>query len=146
VPQLVEQSAWTDAVLAMLQTTGQAIGDMELLEVPANKPWAILYELPGTQLSGPWGDPEADAWMRWQVTSVGYTRKQAGMMRDLVRRTMIKRNGVGGWAVPLVPPVGWVVVARVMEEPGGGIDQAGPAGNRTFTAVDRFSINVTPST
>jgi hypothetical protein len=147
MPTLVERAPWTDAILTMLRAaTGKKIGDHEMVDVvPEGEPWAILYSLPGTTLDGPWGDPLADAELVYQVTSVGLTRKQCEMMQDLVRRTMIKPNGLGGWTIALGPPAGWAVVSRVMEEPGGGIDQAGPVGNRTVTAVDRFTVTITPS-
>src|SRR5205085_7745728 len=120
MPQLLDRAPWTDAILTMLRTaTGKQIGDYEVIDPPpVDEPWAVLYPLPGTRLDGPWAEPEADAVIVYQVTSVGLTRKQCEMMQDLVRRTMIKRNGTGGWSVTLNPPAGWAVVARVMEEPG----------------------------
>lgn len=149
-PTMLDRRPITNQFILLLQGgTGQMIGDGRLLKQPdKGKPWAIVYSLPGTRLSGPeYADPEADATFVYQVTSVGASREQCEGMQDLVRRTVVLRNGVGGWMVAWPKDVTdpWDVIGRVMDEPGGGIDPAGQAPNLIFSAADRFTVTVTPS-
>lgn len=77
----------TTAYIAMLRTvTGFAIGDGERPpEASDDAPYAIVYEISGTQMEGDAANSEATAWPVLQVTCAGRRRDLVGMLMDRVR-------------------------------------------------------------
>lgn len=65
-------------------------------------PYAIVYPLIATQLSGSLGGPDEQVCVPWQVTSVGANGEQAQAMADRVRESLLARNPNGSLVNVLV--------------------------------------------
>lgn len=142
----------TNELLTLLATgTGKIIGDGRMPDdLPTKDPWAIVYSIDGARFVDVDKIGDDDSSFAYQVSCVGRSREQAEWMQDRVIRTLTQRQGVG-WSVPWPvdlladPPNPWSVIGRLVDEPVGGIDREGSAGNFLFTAATRLTIIVTPS-
>ncbi|MEU3340407.1 hypothetical protein [Streptomyces sp. NPDC006668] len=104
----------------------------------ATIPYSVLYEL--GQVSGfgpPFGDPDADARVYLQVSSVGTTAEQVSLHADKVRDAFLAREpGSGQFANP-IDPAGARVIDRALDQEDGTTVTSG-----TYTYVQRFALMV----
>jgi hypothetical protein len=110
-----------------------------------NKPYWIVYEIPGGNTWGGLSNPDQSLTLHVQVSSVGRTRAQAAWCRDKVRSTILNRSANGSFQVtwPTMDN-GCVCIDRELTDNGGCIKDGEPP-NEYFTYADRFSITITPS-
>ena len=80
-----------DAVWTQAKAGGRRIGDAR---TPSNntRPYAVLWPLFATEFDGSLGEPDEDAWYRYQVTCVGDTREQAQGLADELMVLMRAKN------------------------------------------------------
>jgi hypothetical protein len=94
--------------------------------IAADPPYAIIYPIPSTAMSGPYyAYPEQDAGFQYQITSVAIRGDQAEWMGDAVRRAIVGRVAVDQdtisglfFSQPLDVP-GLVVLDRMVISTGG---------------------------
>lgn len=160
---VLEQWPVTDSFLAMLRAgTQKSVFDAEITK--GEKPpvvvvdgrelpdvYFLVYEIGGGSLSGPWGQPHADAEIIYQVTAVGpRSRRQARAAMDLARKTILERvdkTAVNdGYRVPMpLTTAGWSVVGRVPHGTPGGNEPAGTEQSHPFSVSERYAVIITPS-
>lgn len=97
--QIASLRLHTDAVIAALEAAGLAVGDADDPTDPYGWQavegastflgYAIVYTFPGDIFSGPYGCPDDDATLIWQVTCVGATRAQSESIADLVNAALL---------------------------------------------------------
>lgn len=160
---VLEQWPVTDSFMAMLTVgTGKKVYDGEITkgesppvvvvdgkEIP--DVYYIVYEIDGGGLSGPWGQPHADAEIIYQVTAVGpRSRRQARAGMDRARKAILERVDKtainDGYRVPMpITTAGWSVVGRVPAGPPGGNVPAGSEQAHPFSVSERYAVTITPS-
>jgi len=105
--------------------------------VPAEPPFTVLYDLPGTTYAGPpLDDDHADVEWVWQVTCVARRADQAIWLGDRVREVVLGKVA-GVYVYPLV--VGGMVVIGRRSDGDGGVD--GQDGVVNYS--ERFALTVT---
>ncbi|GHE80174.1 hypothetical protein GCM10014715_39440 [Streptomyces spiralis] len=101
-------------------------------------PYSVLYEL--GQVAGygpPFGDPDADAQVYVQISSVGTTAEQVSLHADKVRSAFLARvPGSGQFANP-INVAGGRVMDRTLDQEDGTTVTSG-----TYTYVQRFALRV----
>ena len=100
-------------------------------DIHAAAPYRVVYLIPGGQTDGTALDPDSDAELIVQVTSVGTGPEQALRTSDLTRATLVGR--------PL--PVAGRAVQRVrLVTASGGATRDDDVTPPVFYAVDRFAL------
>jgi hypothetical protein len=101
----------TDALIALLATTGYPVGNAEAPDAAA--PYYVVYRLSALEVDGPLDDPDADWLLPYQVTTVGVGPQQAEDLSDLARATLQGSPlTVAGRSIWRVAVVGMGQVAR----------------------------------
>ena len=114
--------------------------------VDAELPYWMLTHIPGGGFSGPpLTAPHVDAELVFQIDGVGARRDQAQWIRDKVIEVLLARSLSGSLVNPLTMPSGWVECDRMPEEGSGGVEQEGAPPHVTYTAPQRFTVVVTPT-
>lgn len=122
----------TDGVIASLVAAGLAVGDADAKGL--SPPYAVVYSIPGGEMSGNLDDPYEDAELVYQVTCVGSTREQAEWVADKALTTLVAGFSVTGRSIALVRPDG-----------GPGTRPEYDVTPPRFNSVLRFTIKSTPA-
>lgn len=135
----------TAALLTLLGTTTLPIGDHTAPAEVAGKPWAVLYSIPGGDLSTDNLAAVEDGMdLIYQVTSVGRRRDQAEWMADLTRAKVVGRTA-GAFIAAWPAMTGLKVADRQMWGGVGGVEQSGEAPHQVWSVAERFLIRVVPT-
>lgn len=138
-----DRAPLTAALLVALRSTGFSVGDHEApVPPPTDKPYAILYAIPG---GGAWGPPLFDHTQGgiavYQATYVGQRRDQVETLRDRLRRVVLGRTATGTY-LTAISPAGLAVIDRDLDADAG---VSSDAGHLLWTAVDRYRLTTTPA-
>lgn len=132
----------TAALLDLLETTTLPIGDHTAPAEVAGKPWAVLYSIPGGEVSDHnLAAVETGIDLIYQVTSVGRRRDQAEWMADLIRATVIGRTA-GAFIATWPVMTGLKVADRQLWGGVGGVEPSGEAPHRLWSVAERFLIRI----
>jgi hypothetical protein len=125
----------TDAVKALLVAGGLTVGDG--VAPSGNPPYAVVYPVFHT-VTGPVGEPSADANRVFQVTSVGTTREQAQWVSDKAATALLgaDHNAVTVTGRALMQAIELYSSAGVTRD-----DDT--AGAPLFYAIDRYAVTTT---
>jgi hypothetical protein len=133
----------TNAILEALSAAPFPIGDgVAPRGIPGDTkaelepPYSVLYELPGGRFDGPLNDSQGDTTFVYQITSVGTTRQQAAVCRDICRGLMKREN--------------LIITDRYVRDlkhlsPSSGTVRDDDLANPLFYAYDRYELDTTPS-
>lgn len=138
----------TTAIIDMLKAAFGAGARVYDHRVPegATHPYWMVSHLPGGDRSGPpLVAPDSDAALVFQVDGVALRRDAAQLAADRAVDVMIGRNAAGGFVRELVMPSGWALCDRMPSEGSGGVEQEGAPPNVVYTAPNRFTVVVTPT-
>lgn len=139
---IIARAPLTVAIAAALAAGTGRPGDVGRAPKPSGAaiapeiPYWILYPLPGGELSGPAGAPEADGAFVYQVTYVGARSDQIEQLADRGRQVMFARDASGH---SLLEPAGLVVMTVGAAFGFSGVDFDGPIGS----AAEGFTVAVT---
>ncbi|MFE7129334.1 hypothetical protein ACFVIM_00545 [Streptomyces sp. NPDC057638] len=97
----------------------------------------MLYPLGVTTSGPPYGDPDADARVLLQLTSVATTAEQVEWMADRVRSAMVSRQKDGSYARPIIV-TGCSVMQRFVDKEEGVAVSSG-----VYSYVQRYVIELT---
>jgi hypothetical protein len=127
-----------NAFVAMLRANLSQSVYWGKVDVDAALPYVVVYAIMGGELSGPpLTNPEADAELIYQVTSVGGTPTQATWMDDKVRALVVGRTSTGDFTTPLSVPNGVVVDRQSLS------GSSGPtATGSLWQTVPRYGVRV----
>lgn len=83
----------TTAVVSVLASAGLNVGRaVAPSDIPAGAGWAVVYPLTGGLSSGTLDNPNDDASVLYQITSVGRNAEQAEWVMDTVRWAILGAN------------------------------------------------------
>lgn len=138
----------TTSLVTMLATAiGQGIpwGDNSAPTLVPNKPYGIVYDIPGGNTWGSLALPDADGSAHVQVSYISTLPASARWLRDLGRATILARTFAGNHQVSWPTMTnGLTVINRTLTEWGGCITSGDPP-KQFFAYMDRYSIDVCPS-
>lgn len=131
----------TSALLAALRSTGFDVGEHEApVPTPADKPYGILYVIPGGFAFGPpLVDHTQNAGLVYQVSTIGQRRDQVEKCADRMRAAVLSRTGAGAY-VTAITPAGLKVIDRDLDS-FGGLDKV----DDVWTSSERYRLTVTPA-
>lgn len=138
---IVERRPITDWMKALLIAGTGKNGDIGRAPTANVVPYFIVYVIDGGEEWGAFSQPQSEAVLVYQVTSVGVRHDQAEWMADRVRRTMLQRDAAGAFLVQLAPPVGVVVQDRRPNDSRGVVEQV----NDIFQVAERYEVCVGPA-
>lgn len=123
--------------------TTRKVGDNEAPpDASLDDGYAIVYTIDGGSFEGaPLWAPEADAWLVYQVTSVGRKRDQAEWIADRVRLTLLSRVADGGFQVAFPALAGMQVTGREPDGTSPGVIPEGVTPNRVYNVPERFRLH-----
>lgn len=137
----------TTGLITMLKTALPGSGGYDHVVPPdAPFPYWMLTFIPGGSHNGPFlTNPDVDAALVFQLDGVGGRRDQAQWIRDKAVEVVLARNADGSFVHQLVPPSGWSICDRLPDEGSGGVEIEGAPPSTTYTAPQRFTVVVTPT-
>jgi hypothetical protein len=101
------------------------------------EPYSIIYPWPSLDLQGSMQDPEDQATLVYQITSVGSTRMSCQVQGDRVRRAIVERSPGGAFAHAISAGTSMTVIDRMTRE----IGQVVPEGG-LWNVHDLYSLEV----
>ena len=135
----------TNGLIAMVRSgISKPVGDHEAPEnADLDVGYAIAYTIDGGSFEGaPLWATESDAWLVYQITSVGRKRDQAEAIADRVRLTILSRVAAGGFQVAFPDPAGMKVTGREPDGTSPGVIPEGVKPNRVYNVPERYRFHV----
>lgn len=146
---LAPDGAVTDAVLALLESTGLPVYDgvYDGPQPPRSTDWpfAVFYPISGGGYDGPpLTGPDEQVTLAFQVEVSGLRRDQTQWMADRLQGLVHGRLPSGLFNTPL-SVAGYVVLDRAPYPVPPGIFPVGDPPNRVWNSSVRFTVTVTPT-
>lgn len=136
----------TSALVDMLASAVSVpVGDHTAPAIEAQRPWVVVYSIPGGQYEGSFHYPESDVRFAYRIESVGRNREQCEWCGDNVRRTMLARSSSGQFQVSFPATSPWLVNDRQPEGTLGGVVAEGSPPDRVFSFSENYILCVTLS-
>ncbi len=126
----------TDQVITALTTAGLTVGDaVAPTSISAGAGYVVVYPLLGGDTDGTIGNPNDDASIVYQLTSVGADRRQCEWVADKARETILA-------AAPTLTnrKVTYIDVDML-----GGVQRDDDVQPPTFYCPERYRIRTTPT-
>lgn len=146
MPSPPDRDPVTQALKVFLANeTGKLVG---VCEAPSGATPAdgfyVLYPMPGGSVSGTLGEPDRQASLVYQVTSVGKRDDQVQQLADRAYDVVLDRAASGAFENALAP-AGAAVIDRAPQGGRGGIEPEGSGPERVLSIPEAFVITVEPS-
>lgn len=125
-----EFSPHTDAMLALLAGVGVPVADQDAADL--TPPYLVLDRGP-SPTTGPIDEPYADAFISYQVTCVGDSRRASEDLADAARAVVLAGLTVAGRSIPRIQHTGSMAANSYVS---GGV--------QWFAAYEEFRVWSTP--